>query len=190
MIHELYYDKALLNDIALVFLTQPVKLSGHINTVCLPPQGETFDRTRCFANGWGQDKFGKEGKYPVILKKVELPVVPRLKCRDNIRAAKSSPKFTLHESFMCAGGEGKGERSEFDWNFSWPTSDCFVDMCKGDGGGPLVCPIEGSPNFYHQVGITSWGVGCGTVGVPGVYVNVAMFRDWIDQQLKVKGLSV
>lgn len=53
-------------------------------------------------------------------------------------------------------------------------------MCGGDGGSPLVCPISNQPGRYHQVGIVSWGIGCGEHNIPGVYVNLGIFRDWID----------
>lgn len=53
----------------------------------------------------------------------------------------------------------------------------------GDGGSPLVCPIKNSPGRYAQAGIVAWGIGCGDE-MPGVYVNVPLFRDWIDQQMQ------
>lgn len=68
--------------------------------------------------------------------------------------------------------------------------DLLSDMCTGDGGGPLVCPILGSSDRFYQAGIVSWGVGCGTGGIPGVYVNVAGFRDWIEAQLTANGYGV
>merc|ERR1712241_1080564 len=55
------------------------------------------------------------------------------------------------------------------------------DTCKGDGGGPLVCPSKNDPNSFIQVGITSWGVGCGAIDVPGVYASIPSslcFIDW------------
>lgn len=61
---------------------------------------------------------------------------------------------------MCAGGEAN------------------KDACYGDGGGPLVCK-DPHTNRYIQIGITAWGIGCGNVGVPGVYVNVQAFTHWI-----------
>ena len=30
------------------------------------------------------------------------------------------------------------------------------------------------------MGVTSWGIGCGNVGIPGVYTKVAHYKGWID----------
>lgn len=86
----------------------------------------------------GKDLFGKEGKYQVILKRVELPIVPRDKCVRELRKTRLGPHFELNSSFICAGGE-RGK-----------------DTCKGDGGSPLVCPIPNTINQYYQVGIVAW----------------------------------
>ena len=48
---------------------------------------------------------GKEGRYQVILKKVDVPVVPRDACLQALRKTRLGPYFKLHESFICAGGE-------------------------------------------------------------------------------------
>lgn len=143
IIHEHYYKGGLFNDIALLFLSKPVELAENVNTACMPPYDFTFDRSKCFVSGWGKDLFGREGKYQVILKRVELPVVPRAKCQDELRKTRLGKHFELHNSFICAGGE-KGK-----------------DTCKGDGGSPLVCPIQGTINRFYQAGIVSWGIGCG-----------------------------
>lgn len=52
------------------------------------------------------------------------------------------------------------------------------DSCQGDSGGPLT--IGG-----RLAGVVSWGYGCGKPGYPGVYAEVAYFRDWIDEHVEV-----
>ncbi|WP_373008443.1 trypsin-like serine protease [Hyphomonas sp.] len=55
--------------------------------------------------------------------------------------------------------------------------DGFIDSCQGDSGGPLV--RYGSTGQPVQVGIVSWGVGCGRAESPGIYTRVAAFTGWI-----------
>ncbi|KAL7027517.1 hypothetical protein ACKWTF_005472 [Chironomus riparius] len=167
VIHEAFYRRALLNDIALLFLEKKAKMSDVIGTICLPSQDQAYDNKNCIATGWGKDKFGREGLYQSILKKIELPTVPFDDCEEKLRETRLGEDFELDTSFMCAGGdEGK-------------------DTCKGDGGSPLICPVDGQVNQYYQAGIVAWGIECGKKDVPGVYINVARYRDWIDKQIKI-----
>ena len=55
--------------------------------------------------------------------------------------------------------------------------DGFIDSCQGDSGGPLV--RYGSTGQPVQVGIVSWGLGCGRAESPGIYTRVAAFTGWI-----------
>lgn len=57
-------------------------------------------------------------------------------------------------------------------------------LFQGDGGSPLVCPDPNNPNRYLQAGIVAWGIGCGEVGIPGVYAKVSNYREWIDEQFE------
>lgn len=148
IIHPRFMRHNLFNDIALVILKEPVKLIENVNTVCLPPHNSIFDGERCYAAGWGKDKFGKAGAYQAILKKVELPVVPKKQCQDALRTTRLGKHFILNEGFLCAGGE-KG-----------------IDTCTGDGGAPLACEITARKDRYHVTGITAWGIGCNE-GYPG-----------------------
>ncbi|KAJ8921967.1 hypothetical protein NQ315_008604 [Exocentrus adspersus] len=171
-IHPEYYAGALYNDVALLFLKSPVDIADNVDVVCLPPANAVVESGSCYATGWGKDVFGKKGKYQVILKKIDLPIVPRDTCQSRLRTTRLGTHFQLHSSFICAGGEPQ------------------KDTCKGDGGSPLVCPIGGKGERYFQAGIVAWGIGCGENQIPGVYVNVALFRDWIDEQLKANNLDI
>ncbi len=44
------------------------------------------------------------------------------------------------------------------------------DTCQGDSGGPMFSYVFGSG--YTQIGIISFGAGCGAPGHPGVYTEV------------------
>ncbi|XP_050312678.1 LOW QUALITY PROTEIN: phenoloxidase-activating factor 2-like [Anthonomus grandis grandis] len=165
IVHEYYLSKVLYNNVALLVLSPPFSQADNIGTVCLPAQDEVLSSKECFASGWGKDVFGKSGKYQVILKKRQLPIVPFDSCERTLRTTRLGANFELHRSFLCAGGQ-KG-----------------VDLCTGDGGGPLVCPDPRTPGRYVQAGIVSWGIGCGQENVPGVYADVAKFRNWIDAKL-------
>ena len=92
------------------------------------------------------------------------------KCQEALRGTVLGRRFNLDPTALCAGGRAG------------------VDTCKGDGGGPLVCPTTDrftdnygdSLPIYVQAGIVGWGVGCGQEGVPGVYTDVADMMCWVD----------
>jgi secreted trypsin-like serine protease len=47
-----------------------------------------------------------------------------------------------------------------------------LDTCQGDSGGPLFFKAAGGPG-YIQAGVTSWGIGRGATGFPGVYTRLS-----------------
>lgn len=188
-VHPEFYAGTLYNDLAILRLNKAVDWtrSPHISPACLPDAYtdytgkfhsfhmdflllcETFTLltcicsskgARCWTTGWGKDAFGQYGKYQNILKEVDIPIISHAQCQAQMRQTRLGYDFKLHNGFICAGGEeGK-------------------DACKGDGGGPMVCERGGS---WKVVGVVSWGIGCGQPGVPGVYVKVAHYLDWIKQ---------
>lgn len=167
--HKDFIEKTSYYDVAVLFLDRPMELAPNVAVACLPPaRMSQRENTRCIATGWGKDKF-IEGRYQVLLKKIEVPVVARDHCQAALRRTRLGENFQLHSSFMCAGGElGK-------------------DTCRGDGGAPLSCPIDYQKDRYVQSGIVAWGIGCGEDGTPGVYVDVSVLRDWIDDKVAGKG---
>jgi len=161
-IHPEFYEGNLENDIAIIRLAKRLDFTKypHISPVCLPPAGADFSSQLCTITGWGKDGWGSEGEFQAILKETQVPVMPKGVCQDILRTTKLGTAYSLSKGMMCAGGEeGK-------------------DACKGDGGGPLVC--RGSSKEYILAGVVSWGLGCGERGVPGVYVDVPHYIDWIN----------
>ncbi|XP_044312998.1 phenoloxidase-activating factor 2 [Drosophila rhopaloa] len=170
--HPQFKSRNVAYDFALVILSQALNLDDHINVICLPQQEAVpAPAITCFSTGWGKDVFGSLGKYSVIMKRVPLPVVDFNSCQARLRSTRLGPKFALDRSFICAGGQ-RG-----------------IDTCQGDGGAPLACPIGiSSNNRYQQSGIVAWGIGCNDE-VPAAYANVALVRDWIDQQMLANGFE-
>lgn len=52
------------------------------------------------------------------------------------------------------------------------------DACAGDSGGPLML---GRAGRWVQIGIVSYGHGCGVAGEYGVYTNAGQYKEWISQ---------
>jgi len=161
-----FFNRAnLQNDIAVLTLEQPVNLAStpHINPVCPSNFQANYVGRRCWVTGWGKDAFGPPGNFQYILKKVDVPVLDSNDCEQRLRRTRLGQFFQLsRSSFVCAGGElGK-------------------DACTGDGGSPLVCEVNGRAEL---VGLVAWGIGCAEQSLPGVYVNVKSFADWLNSEL-------
>lgn len=103
--HPDYNRQNLFNNVALLVLQQPVQISAHVNTICLPPKRLKFKDVKCFGTGWGADTYEKKGAYRANLKKLELPYVQLKTCQDRLRKTSLGPQFKIDTSFMCAGGE-------------------------------------------------------------------------------------
>jgi secreted trypsin-like serine protease len=87
--------------------------------------------------------------------------------RDAIIAAVTKNSGTLiTDSMMCAGEPTPSAKAEQ-----------VKDTCQGDSGGPLV--TSGPDGKPVQIGIVSWGDGCGIPTVHGVYTRLAKFTDWV-----------
>ncbi|XP_012626511.1 serine protease 44-like isoform X2 [Microcebus murinus] len=162
VVHEYYSHINLKNDIALALLAFPVNYSTHIQPVCLPEK--TFmvkSDTECWVTGWGRLK-ETDPILPRELQEAELSIIRRPECAKIFREKLRVPGEPIREGMVC-GYNDKGK-----------------DSCQGDSGGPLVCELN---NAWIQVGIVSWGLGCGKQGFPGVYTEVSVYRDWINSRL-------
>lgn len=164
ILHENYLDQSVYNNLGLLILDRQASLDVHINPICLPNAGDNFDGQRCLVPGW--DKLNSEGKSSQVLKKIEAPMIPRKKCNQLFRAS-FGPFFHFHKSFMCAGDEAG------------------VDICKVDEGSPLTCERDGA---FVQAGIIARQIGCGRASVPGTYVKLSDYVDWIEEKIQAEGM--
>ncbi len=101
--------------------------------------------------GWG---YTERADFPDILHEVDVPLVDHAACVENYGQI-------VTENMICAGYP-KGQK----------------DACYGDSGGPLV--VHSQEEGWRQIGIVSWGSGCGYAGEPSVYTRVGNYTGWID----------
>lgn len=165
VIHKSFNYQRGANNLALLFLDREFPLTYKINTICLPTQKRSLSSTRCIVAGWGKYQFS-DTHYGGVLKKIDLPIVPRHICQDQLRKTRLGQNYTLPRGLICAGGEKDN------------------DACTGDGGGALFCPMTEDPKQFEQIGIVNWGVGCKEKNVPATYTDVFEFKPWIVQQIK------
>ncbi|KAK7582236.1 hypothetical protein V9T40_013681 [Parthenolecanium corni] len=158
--HHAFFREHLLNDLAIIEVTEPFQYSSNVAPICLPlkkspysPEDTSvYDLSRCVATGWGS----KDSDDPIgrnTLGKIEMKIIPSDQCVTMLRRSPLGPQFTLHPSFICAMGKPG------------------TDTCKGDGGGPLVCPLRSNPNKYVQVGVIAGGLKC-TSPFPSLYASL------------------
>lgn len=160
VMHPLYNRRTKQADIALMQLSEPISFSNFVRPVCLSEPGlDPAPGTLCSITGWGRLESG--GLLPNVLQEALLPLVPLDLCQEQL------PQYNLTELMMCGGYEEGG-----------------VDTCQGDSGGPLMTSERG---HWTQLGVTSFGDGCGDPLSPGVYARVSAFTSWIAQTRRSDG---
>ncbi|MEM7738685.1 MAG: trypsin-like serine protease [Deinococcota bacterium] len=156
IIHPNYQQERSGFDVALVSLAEPVELAT------VPLASEAASVSHAYVVGWGDLSSGG-GALPDVLHEVDVPLMALEDClqlyQDN--APSIYDDIDNVDTQRCAG--------RLTGN---------VDACQGDSGGPLLIRDPENEGWL-QLGISSWGVGCGFAGLPGVYTNVPALADWI-----------
>jgi trypsin len=158
-------DYVLLNgdpdrDVAVLRLAGAVEDIAPVAFVASPQQERSVARagTPAWGAGWGAT--GSDPLFPEQLYEAQVPIVSRARCN-----ARYAYYGRVTKDMLCAGLKEGGP-----------------DMCGGDSGGPLV--IRGEAGAADiQIGITSWGDGCGAPRKPGVYSRLGTLGAWVQQQI-------
>ncbi|XP_058423509.1 serine protease 44-like [Diceros bicornis minor] len=164
--HQRFETRTLSHDIALVLLAFPVNYSSFIQPVCL--FGEAFQektRVECWVTGWGRLAENVSAPAPE-LQETEQILLHYKECNEVIRTKIAVHPNLVRKGMICGHQEeGKGPCRVSSW---------------GDSGGPLVCEFN---DTWFQVGIVSWGIGCGGKRNPAVYTEVSFYKKWVIDQI-------
>lgn len=159
--HEKYRPPYVYNDIGLLELKRQIFISEYSRPACLNTESNVLPVHDVIATGWGRtDVLGPSSDH---LLEVNLQQFTINECKKSYQPGSQLPVGVNEESQICAGSMYEKK-----------------DTCKGDSGGPLQIKSE-FPCMHSIVGITSFGKGCGNIGVPGVYTRVSHFIDWIEE---------
>jgi secreted trypsin-like serine protease len=163
--HEEWNPRSMENDIALLELatpavSNPVPVSFAQRRATAESKNALLDLIEAAGvvatvTGWGHLGFD-DPKVPANLMQVEVPVVSLETCQQ----AYGNRGGVIDHRTLCAGERAGGK-----------------DACSGDSGGPLV--VRAADGGYAQVGIVSWGRGCGLANFFGVYTRVSAFDEWM-----------
>jgi secreted trypsin-like serine protease len=153
-VHEQYSASTVANDVAVIRLTNPIKISDKVNVICLPgPEAKSVNDT-VWVSGWGRT--AHLGETSPILKQTQMDTLGN-KC--NIYGA----AFT-EEKQICAGKHGVGY------------------TCQGDSGGPLMYEYQGQ--WYLNGVVSYGATDCGSVsGSPAVFARVKYYLAWIRSKM-------
>lgn len=144
--------------------------------------------------GWGATE---EYQSSPILHQAEIQIIKRDQCNKNIveeRAQNLDSSLSgiaqnfridrqhlveVHDAIIKNAGPVVSDNMFCAGDPNPPTTARYArDTCQGDSGGPIfVTRDNGTP---LQVGIVSWGEGCGIPKLYGVYTRVAKFSDWMN----------
>lgn len=159
--HPDFMPDTFANDIALVELAEPANAPA----IAIAGESSVDSDLAGLAGtvvGWG---FTRETAsfdadlLPADLQEVELPLVSIGTCRATYDASALKDN-SIDARNLCAGFPSGGR-----------------DACRGDSGGPLM--VRAEDGGWVQVGVVSWGEGCGRKDRYGVYSRTAAFEPWL-----------
>ncbi|XP_056600592.1 vitamin K-dependent protein C [Triplophysa dalaica] len=164
IMHPQYNPVTVDNDIALLQLSGPAKLSQYILPACLPSRNLAErmlhrNGTLTIVTGWGKDNETAQ-RFSSTLNFMEIPLVDHKECSKYMMN-------NLTQNMLCAGVLGQ-----------------IKDACEGDSGGPMMTLFH---DTWFLIGLVSWGEGCGHRNKLGIYTKVSSYLDWIDSVRQGQG---
>lgn len=146
----------LINDIALIRFSRRVRYSVSVRPICLPLSAshriENSIGQLGHVSGWGKTQTDTAHRKKAG---TEMNIIAFSACHSFYK----TQEIDLMKTHFCAGKIRP------------------KDTCSGDSGGLLMKRFLG---IWYLMGVDSFGAEeCGSPKMPRVYTNVAMFVDWI-----------
>ena len=138
---------------------------NNVRAVCIDGGSDLHAGQTGTVVGWGSIK--EAGPQPDILREVTVKIWDNPTCKDTYGNAAPGG---IMDHMMCAGQKGKDSCS-VSWRqkiFLKISQKINIDFRQGDSGGPMSI---GTGATWTQIGIVSWGIGCGKSHYPGVYTR-------------------
>jgi trypsin len=154
------------HDVALLHLARP-SAAAPLRIVSTAESGLWAAGKPARVIGWGSSVF-LVGPGSDDLQEVDVPMVSDEDCDTSYNGL--SPYVFDPDTMVCAGETTGGK-----------------DSCQGDSGGPLV--VKDSAGAWTQVGVVSFGLGCGFPIYYGVYARIggSTLNGWLASHLPAQG---
>lgn len=195
--HPKYVTGTNVNDIALIELERAPKRGTKVQQVTVTTrEAEPLDlpeNAELHIIGWGTTSEG--GSPSPDLLETKLTAVDRNQCNRVLTSAlvnapearQAIENLSFVFNLTPAGRKALEQQLPQIGGVVTPQMFCAgsavdgVDTCQGDSGGPIVSrKPDGS---FVQVGIVSFGIGCGHAEYPGVYTRLALYTDWMKKTI-------
>ncbi|XP_019873057.1 serine protease persephone isoform X2 [Aethina tumida] len=158
MVHPQYSIRGRQNDIGILKLKRKAIFDQYVQPACL--YTEKTDPVKLIITGWGVINSNGMTSWNALQKATILP--------SNLTECSSLYRIRINkdvnEKQICAADNKKINTS---------------DTCQGDSGGPLQAENLKDSGLYAIVGVTSYGMGCGS-NFPSIYVRVSAYLDFIE----------
>ncbi|XP_031629043.1 serine protease persephone-like [Contarinia nasturtii] len=164
--HPNYSQLTYQNDIGLVQVIRTIRFTSNLSPACL--NTDIGDLGELIATGWGNTQAERSSVSDKLLK-IQLKTMPLGQCNSTMLQYNqliNSPRFRNGD------GLNDGQYCAFD-------PEGKKDTCQGDGGSPLQYFPSNEPKVAVIVGISSFGISCGTE-LPSIYTRVGYYLDWIE----------
>ncbi|MFK8252771.1 serine protease [Ancylobacter terrae] len=195
--HPKYVTGTNVNDIALIELDRtPRRGVAYDQVTVVTKDSEPADlpnEAELHIVGWGTTSEG--GSPSVDLMESTLNAVDRNQCNRVLTSAlvnspdarKALEDLSYVFNLSQAGRKALEQQLPQIGGVVTPQMFCAgaavdgIDTCQGDSGGPILSrKADGS---FVQVGIVSFGIGCGHAELPGVYTRLALYTDWMKKTI-------